>query len=62
MLDNTKKTHFQIWFWSRFVRFKLDLYSAQSQELLSALENELELNKLIFLPKILILVSYSGEM
>ena len=65
---NAQNTHFQ-----RRLTFKLDfevvlyvsnsiLYSAQSQELFSALEDEFQLNKLIFLPKILILVSYSGEM
>ena len=36
------------------------LHLAQSQELLSALKNDFELNELIFLAKILILVSYTG--
>ena len=38
------------------------LHLAQSQQLLSALKNVFELNELIFIAKILILVSYSGQM
>ena len=63
ILDNTnKRLTFRFDFEVVLYVSNSILYSAQSQELFSALEDEFELNKLIFRAKILVLVSYSGEM
>ena len=62
ILDNTKRLTFRFDFEVVLYVSNSILYSAQSQELLPALENEFELNKLIFHAEILVLVSYSGEM
>ena len=63
ILDNTnKRLTFRFDFEVVLYVSNSILYSAQSQELFSALEDEFELNKLIFRAKIIVLVSYSGEM